>query len=110
MKVSLSVLERLIALGLFPAENNYATLKVIRTAKDILGFSDEENKLLKFQNTEINGKPMMKWEDGVVADREFELGEKAVDLISERLKELNKDRKLNNDMISMYDKFVGNQA
>lgn len=49
MKLRLDVMERLVLLGLLPAEGTFANLKLLRIAKEQLSFDDKENKLLKFR-------------------------------------------------------------
>ncbi len=48
--MKLTVLERLRAQGLLPGEGDFATLKVVRKARETLSFNDEELELLEFRN------------------------------------------------------------
>jgi len=58
----LNVLERVLTLSLLPKEGTFANLKLLRTAKENLSFTDEENKKLNFQ--EADG--MVKWMENSV--------------------------------------------
>lgn len=108
MKVSLSVLERLMILSVLPAENDFTTVKLLRKLKDAIGFNEEESKLLNFVTSNDNGKQMTKWNEGVVPEKEFELGERTVSIITEQLKKLNEQKKLTDSHISIYEKVVEN--
>jgi len=111
VKVSLTVLERLLVLNLLPAENNITTLRVIRKLKDKIGFTEEESKALNFK---ILDGPAGKgstttWNQTAVGEVEFEIGEKSEDLIKDALKELNDAKpkgKLTEQHLSLWDKFV----
>ena len=48
-KMELTVLERVLLLGLLPAKENFLTLKLIRSVKDDLSFDDKEHKALGFK-------------------------------------------------------------
>lgn len=116
MKVSLSVLERLKAMELLPAEESIVTLRTVRKAKEILGFTDEEQKVYEFVNTDIGGGRLTtRWNfvdkegKAVPQDKEFELGEKACDLIGNSLKKLEEQKKLTDNHISLYEKFIENK-
>jgi hypothetical protein len=105
MKVSLSVLERLLVLNLLPTESNVVTLLTVRKAKELVGFTDEEQKKLEFktENDRVTWK--------AVGDiKEFEIGERACHLVADALNELNKNKKLTENHLSLYEKFVGNDA
>ena len=104
--MELSVMERLMALGALPGEGDYATLKILNQLKLSLSFSEKE---------------VADW--GIVADLEYNrttwaidevveipIGEKATDIIASSLKKLNKEKKLNADMMTLYEKFVPSDA
>uniref|UniRef100_A0A6M3IM32 Uncharacterized protein n=1 Tax=viral metagenome TaxID=1070528 RepID=A0A6M3IM32_9ZZZZ len=102
--MKLSVLDRLVLLNILPQENNYTTLKIIRGLKDELGFSESEHKVLCFNN-EGGG---LKWNEGV-DDKEVNIGEKATDIIVEAFKELDREKRLHADHVSLYERFIGGQ-
>lgn len=105
--MKLSVLERLLALGILPEEGDFVTLKVIRRGKMELSFSDEELKKYKFENVPSpDGKSQnTKWNSSVEQEAEIKLGSKVISLIAEGLEKLNKDKKLKEEHYTLYEKF-----
>ena len=59
----LSVMERLIVMGLLPVKDNYTNLKLLRVARESLSFTEEENKLLNFRTKEVDGKVNTLWSE-----------------------------------------------
>ena len=107
MKVSLSVLERLMVLNMLPAENNVITLRSIRKLKMDIGFTEDELKVLDFKiNDAGNGRQTTVWNQNAVPEKEFEIGEKASDLVKDELKKLNDAGKLTEQHLPLWDKFV----
>jgi len=107
MKVSLSVLERLMVLNMLPAENNVITLRSIRKLKMDIGFTEDELKVLDFKiNDAGNGRQNTVWNQNAVPEKEFEIGEKASDLVKDELKKLNDAGKLTEQHLPLWDKFV----
>ena len=60
--MKLSVLERLLVMGLLPRESNFTNLKILRVAREALSFNDEENGLLNFR---IEGE-QTRWNNDVI--------------------------------------------
>jgi len=100
--MKLNLMERITILQILPKEGSFATLKITRELQDKLGMSENEYK--EFGIEELNGQ--IKWNEKGKEEREIEIGEKAMDIISEELKNLDKDKKLNPNQISLYEKFV----
>lgn len=100
--MELTILERLILSNLLPAQGNFVNLKLLRVVRENLSFTEEENKLLNFRQE----GDQMKWNDGVVADKEIEIGEVVTQIIVKELKKLNDEEGLQNEQLSVYEKFV----
>lgn len=100
--MKLTVLERLLALGILPQQGNYVLLKVIRRGQEELSFTDEEIKKYKF----VNEGNQTRWDDKVQQESDVKLGSKVKTLIGEELEKLDKDKKLTQQMFSLYTKFV----
>ena len=100
--MKLTVLERLLVLGVMPQEGSYVTLKVIRRGQEELSFTDEEIKKYKFQQE----GDQTKWNDKVEQETDVKLGSKVKTLIAEELEKLDKDKKLTQQHYSLYEKFV----
>ncbi len=103
MKFKLTLAERLTLLNLIPKENNFSTLRIIRTFSKELGISDEEYKEfgIKQEGEKISWDPK-----NAGKEKEFEIGEIANALIKEALKKLDTDKKLDQIHYTIYEKFV----
>ena len=102
MKLKLNLQERLIFLQLLPQENNLSTLRIIRKASNDIGITEEEYK-------EYKVKPMS---DGRISfdpvksqvEKEFEIGEIVHQLVKVALEKLDRESKLTQEHIPIYDK------
>jgi len=114
--MKLTVFERLILLNILPGEGDFTTLKIVRHLREDLSFTEEEHKLANFKNEgeifeddegnkSVVGKGQVRWKDEV-KEKEIKIGEKATDIIVDVLGNLNKDKKLRNEHMSLYEKFV----
>ena len=106
MKVVLSILERLLILNLLPGENDIITLRLVRKLKEQLGPTDEELVEMNMRYEQEGNRTITKWDNNKAKDKEFELSEKAVDIIRDALKNLDKTKKLTDNHISLYTKIV----
>lgn len=101
--MQLSTYERLILLNILPPEGDIITLRIIRKLKDELSFSEEEHKALQFQHKEDG---LVEWKTDADKPKEISIGEKANDIIVESLKHLNGLKKLTEEHIPIYEKFI----
>ena len=100
--MKLSVSERIVLLNILPKEGDITTLRIVRELRDALSFSEEEHGALQFKELEGGGT---EWNPDGVSDRPVEIGPRAFTLISEALEKLNKNQKLVEDYVSVWDKF-----
>lgn len=100
--MELSVYDRLILLNILPKEGDITTLKLIRTLREELSFSEQEHAKLQFRN-ENN---QMFWQKEGETTKDVHIGEKATDVIVATLKRLNAERRLQEAHIDLYDRFV----
>jgi hypothetical protein len=98
----LSVFERLLLLNILPKEGDLTTLKIVRTLRDNLSFSEEEHTALQFKHEGGN----VMWKDEAEVNKDVVIGEKATDIIVDALKALNKAKKLTDQHVDLYEKFV----
>ena len=103
--MKLNVTERINLMGILPAETNYVTLKIVNDLKSELSFSEEELKEyeMRFEDSMVYFNPVKSKE------KEIKIGEKATDIIIEALNKLDKDNKVNDNNISLYEKFIINK-
>jgi len=131
----LSVLERVLLSQALPAQGSFTNLKLLREARETLSFTEEENKELNFRQegeslqwtglkiiNKATGKPVEGSVEFVekmvtknpelfeqrlsVEDKDFEFGEVVTDLIVKAIKDLDKQEKLTNDHLPLYEKFI----
>ena len=101
--MKLNVMGRLVLLNILPKEGDFTTLKIVRTMREDLSFTEEEHKKLNFQQEEGN----VRWTQSADMERDINFGEKATDIIVEVLKKLNTDKKLAEQHFNLYEQFVG---
>lgn len=101
--MELGVFDRLILINILPKEGDFTTLKIIREMRESLSFTEEEHKVLEFKFLE-DGK--VEWKQEADKPKEITLGEKATDIIVGVLSDLNGKKKLTDQHISLYEKFI----
>ena len=101
--MKLNVLERIVVSEILPKEGSFMNLKLVRTVKEELSFSEEENKALEFNQIGTS----LKWKENVIEDKEFNFGEVVTKLIISKLKELDESEDLTENHFSLYEKFIG---
>lgn len=98
--MDLTVLERLVLLGLMPAEGDLTTLRIVRELREALSFDEDEH--VQYGLRQEDGRVV--WtDDGSTAA--IEIGARARRVIEDRLNELNNDGKLTEQHLSVCDKF-----
>jgi len=100
--MNMTVVERLAALNVLPREADYATLRILTQLKMALSFTEEEVRAFGITSDPVANRTT--WKESAEVD--IPIGEKATDIIIDALKKLNKDKKLTNEMMSLYEKFV----
>jgi hypothetical protein len=102
--MQLNVFDRLVLLNILPKEGNFLTLKIVRSLREDLSFSEDEHKALQFHQ---DGQ-IMKWQQSADIPKCIAIGEKANEIIVEALKKLDKENKLQAEHLSIYERFVEN--
>ena len=104
--MELKIKDRMLILAVLPKEGDIASLRILRDLKKDLSFSEEEYKEFQFK---INSQGSYTWiePNDQPFVKEISIGDKAKDLISESLKELNSRKKLGFDYIDLYESFIG---
>jgi len=102
--MKLSVHERLLLLNLLPATGDITSIKLLRKVKEDLSFNEKENKDLGF----VQDGEILRWnsEKGNV-EKDVTIGEIITELIKTELKKMNEEKKLTDQHISIYEKFIG---
>ena len=99
--MKLNVLERILLSQILPDKGSFSNLKLLRVVKEELSFSDKENKKLNFKQ---DGERML-W-NNVDIQKDIVFSEVVSKLIEDKLKELDKDEKLTEQHMSLYEKFI----
>lgn len=100
--MNLSVRDRLVTLTVLPKEGNYATLKILTTLRLSLSFTEEEIKGWGLTVCPETG--LTSWEKSEEVD--IPIGEKATDIIVAAFKKFDREKKLTEEMLSTYEKFI----
>ncbi len=104
MKIKLSVFERLVLLNILPKEGNFLTLKIVRQLREGLSFEEKEIKEVDLTIDPKTGQAT--WDTAKDPNKEIEIGREAKKIIVEVLEKLDKDNKLGEQHITLYEKFV----
>lgn len=104
----LSVGERLGLLQLLPREGEYATLKTLRVARECLAITPDEVK--EFGYAEIptghGGQVNIQWDVKKERDKDIPLDEYTTSVIVNLLSKMDKEKKLTEQYVTLYEKFV----
>lgn len=107
--MKLTVQERLMLGNILPQEGNFVTLKVLRNLKMDLSFNDAEFKKwsIVMSDGQVNWRLFNDKNKPIDQEAEIEIGEKAKDIIVKALAELNEKKKLREEHITLYERFIG---
>jgi len=100
MKLNLS--ERCALLSILPAQENIAVLRIVKDLRMALAVTEDEYK--EFEIVQ-NGNSIT-WNAKGKEEKEIPIGEKATDICVDALKEASRTKKLTEQHISLYDKFI----
>jgi len=103
LKVSLTILERLVIGGMIPKETNFANWKIFNDLRNELAPTEDELKALD-PKPNATGGTNANWE--AIPEKEITFSETTERMITDALKELDSRSKLLPEHISVYKKFV----
>ena len=102
MKVKLSVLERLMFMGVMPTTGSVLDLRVSQDLRQRVGFDAKEQT--EFEMTSGDGN--VNWNNEKAVEKEFEFELKEVELVRDALKKLNDSEQMTDNHVSLWDKFM----
>lgn len=105
----LEVHERMVLVGLLPKEGDYAALKSIRRAREMLSFTPEEISFLEMKTVPgVDGKPVTQWSNEKAASnvKDCPIEEYIFGVLRDALADMNKKKKLSDQYVSVYEKLV----
>ena len=100
--MKLSVKDRLVLLGVLPEKGDFVTLKVVMELRMELGLSAEEIETIELKQDGA----LTRWNIEKDPNKEFKLSKTAVGIIEMTLKQLDAEKKLTSDHLSLYERFV----
>ena len=100
--MELSTKERIVLnMIMEPQAGRYDTLKIVRKLREDLSFSEEEIKECGLQARDDGG---LSWTKTI--DKEVAIGEVAMGIIKKQFEKLDKEGKLHETHLDIYEKFV----
>lgn len=105
----LDVHERIQLLQMLPSEGKYEALKTIRIQRETLSLTPEEIEILNYrQERAPNGTFNLIWDTDKVNQvvKDIPIDEYMTNHFRKRLAEIEKDGKLTEQLMSLYEKFV----
>lgn len=103
----LEVHERMSLLQFLPTEDRYEALKTIRRQREMLSFTPDEMKILNLQAIKHpDGSVKTTWENAEKVVKDIPIDEYMTNLFRKKLALLEADGKLNENLVSLYEKFV----
>ncbi len=100
--MELKTFDRILLLNILPREGDITSLRIIRKLREDLSFSEEEHKVLEFKQ---DGE-RIQWKTEADRPKTVDIGDKAKEIIRNRLKELSDQKKLTEEHLPLYEKFV----
>lgn len=111
MKKKLSIKERAVLLDVLPQRHNYKTIKAVREfIEKELHFNGEECHKYSIETIEFpNGAKQLRFDDQASANylKDVKLDPLVAAAIVERLRELDKDKQVSADHLTLWEKFIG---
>jgi hypothetical protein len=100
--MTLTVLDRLLLLNLLPAEGDLTTLRIVRTLRESLSFTEDEHAAFHFKQDGAQ----VTWDAATETEKDIEIKPKALALIVSELQRLSAEKKLTAQTLPLYERFV----
>jgi len=107
--MKLEVHERISLVGLLPKEENYEGLKELRIARESFSFTPDEMESFEMvTNKNDQGVPVTQWNSAKASEqiKDIPVSEYITNKIRKKLAELERKGQLNEQLLSIYEKFV----
>jgi len=98
--MELSVIDRIVLLGILPESGTFLTLKIVHQLRDHLYFSEDE--LREFELVEKDGR--FEWQRSRAI--EVPIGPKATEIIIAALTAMDTEERITDREFSLYERFV----
>ena len=97
-----NVLERVMLMSILPKSFNFADYRILTELKTAASFSEKEQKALGM----TQGEDQINWKVTDSPDKEIVVGKRATEIVVASLKKLDEAEQLNDQLISLYKKFI----
>lgn len=101
--MELGVFDRIILINILPREGDFRTLKILRELRENLAFSEEENEALQFKTADDG---LVRWVAEADVTKDVPIGEVAREVIETAFKALDRQKKLREEHLDLYERFV----
>lgn len=98
--MKLGILDRIMILNVLPKETDFISQKIIMDLKSAIGFSQHE---LDESNIKVLENGNISWDKNI--EKEIKVTKRAAEIIINGLKELDKNKKVIPELISVFEKF-----
>ncbi len=98
----LTVKERILLVQVLPKEGDVFTQRIVRDLRSKIGLSEEDWKTYDIVN--VDGR--VQWNPAKDIGVEYTFGTKATEIIVTALSDLDKMKKVSEDYLTLFDKFI----
>lgn len=102
-ELDFTISERIWLVSILPREGDIISLRILRILREDLSFSEAENDRFKMRREGLN----ILWDAKAAASKRISFGKGSWELVQTALTALEKQKKLNDGCLSLYEKFVG---
>lgn len=105
--MKLEVHERIGIINMLPKQSDYVGLQALRVAKEIISFNPEEQEFFELK---IGDDGLWHWNGTKASERvaDLPIEKYVVEIIREKLADMNSKGELTDQYISLYEKFIIN--
>jgi hypothetical protein len=104
----LNVPDRITLFGLLPKEGSYADIVTLRRAKEVLSLTEEEIKAVQYREEDVGGGRMAYYDVavGTAMEKDIPLDEWTTRTVSGILAKMEKEKKITERFVTLFEKFV----
>lgn len=107
----LTIPDRIVLLQSIPKEGDILTIRILRTLREALSFTEAEHEEFSIVRTNFpDGRQMINWDMKKESDREINIGPVATEIIINTLKVMNDQKKLTEGHIRLWEMFCAKKG
>ena len=104
--MKLSVKDRIVFAGLYPKNYNLIEGTLLKDIKQKVEITQDEIKDFEIKTTQVDKITRFNWNTEKKTDIEIVFTEMEINFLKERVKELDKEKKLNDEIIDLAQKII----